>query len=188
MLTEKDLLHIEKAKAKSQLGYNYLYKKYQKTVYFTIFNILKNDSITEDLVIVAFTKAFEKIDSYVENISFEMWLKTIANNIAIDYIRKMKKERFDQSIDEPDTYLQIVANVDDPEQKIIKSENIKQLENALDLLSFEHREIIRLRYYQNYTYEQLAEYFDKPTGTIKSILHKAKKNLANHFHKISQVT
>lgn len=185
MNSDRDLAFIEKAKNGNQAGFNYLYKKYCDTVNFTIKSIIQDEEIIKDLRMLTFTKAFEKINTYVYHISFRMWLKSIANNTTIDYIRKVKKERFDQSIDEPETYLQIIANVDDPEQDIIKSENIKQLKAALKLLSFEHREIIILRYYQNYTYEQLAEYFNKPCGTIKSILHNAKKNLAKHFHKIS---
>ena len=74
---------VEQAKTGSERAFSELYNKYYKTVWFTIYNIVKNRDVTEDLISVVFTKAYMKMDSYTEHISYEMWLKTIAELTAI---------------------------------------------------------------------------------------------------------
>lgn len=53
--------------------------------------VVKNTDIADDLTSVVFTKAYEKLSMYTQHISFNMWLKTIAVNASIDYIRRNKK-------------------------------------------------------------------------------------------------
>lgn len=82
---------IKQAKEGKQHAFTQLYNRYHRIIYNTIYNIVHNKDVTDDLVSVTFTKAFFKIASYVNHISFEMWLKTIAINSSIDYIRRTKK-------------------------------------------------------------------------------------------------
>ena len=84
---------VEQARNNEERAFTTLYNKYYTTVWFTVYNIVKNRDVTEDLISIVFTKAFKKLDLYTEHISFEMWLKTIAVNSSIDYIRKMKNEK-----------------------------------------------------------------------------------------------
>lgn len=176
---------VQRIKQGDESAFTILYNHHYKLIRYIISTFTKDDHVIDDLTSITFTKAFQKIESYVNPISFEMWLKTIANNTAIDYIRKMKDQQGNQSIDEPDNYLQLPSTFTDPEQKIINSENLEQLKQAMTLLRSKYRELIELRYYKNYTYEQLADHFGVPQGTIKSDLHKAKKRLRHFFHEIS---
>ena len=77
---------IKQAKEGNQLAFTKLYEKYKQIIYVTIYRIVNNKDAADDLLSITFVKAFSKLDSYVTNISFEMWLKTIAINSSIDYI------------------------------------------------------------------------------------------------------
>lgn len=180
-----ELQLIEKVKNGDESAFTPLYNKYYNLIRYIIFTFVKNTDVTDDLVSVTFTKAFQKIGSYVNPISFEMWLKTIANNTAIDYIRKTKDQQTDQSIDTPDNCLQLVSDMFNPEQEIIKKETLDQVKQAMTHLRSRYREVLELRYYHDYTYNELAEHFGVPLGTIKSDLNKAKKRLRYFFNKIS---
>ena len=81
---------IKQAKEGKQIAFTKLYEKYKQTIYITIYRIVNNRDVADDLTSITFVKAFSKISSYVNNISFEMWLKTIAINSSIDYIPILK--------------------------------------------------------------------------------------------------
>ena len=69
---------------RSEKAFSKIYHHFYKTIWLTIYNIVKNKDIADDLISITFTKVYQKIESFVDNISFEMWLKTIAINTAID--------------------------------------------------------------------------------------------------------
>ena len=81
---------IELAKNGNNRAIAYLYNKYYKVVYNTLLYIVKDKNIAADLTSEVFIKAFNSLDKFYINISFEMWLKTIANNKGIDFIRVYK--------------------------------------------------------------------------------------------------
>ena len=89
---DEDLL-IQQAKLGKQDAFTELYDRHHKLIRYIIYDIVKNEDVADDLLSVTFTKAFSRLESYVNPISFEMWLKTIAINTAIDYIRSSKNEK-----------------------------------------------------------------------------------------------
>ena len=80
---------VEQAKNNKERAFTTLYNKYYTTVWFTVYNLVKNKDVTEDLISVVFTKAFKKLDLYTEHISFEMWLKTIAVNKSLYFFLRV---------------------------------------------------------------------------------------------------
>lgn len=181
---DEDLL-IEQAKLGKQDAFTKLYDRHHKLIRYIIFDIVKNGDVADDLLSVTFTKAFARINSYVNPISFEMWLKTIAVNSAIDYIRSTKNEKQNHYIDSEDNYIQLDNNDLSPEEEIVKRENVEQLKVALRRLRFKYRNILELRYFKGLSYEQLAEELSVPIGTIKSDLNKAKKKLREFYNNIN---
>ena len=59
---------VEQAKNGSERAFSKLYETYYKTMWFTIYNVVKNRDVTEDLISVVFTKAYMKMNSYTEHI------------------------------------------------------------------------------------------------------------------------
>ena len=184
-MNTEELNIIDQAKHGDEKAFNQLYNRYCKLIRYIIFDIVKDDIITQDLVSVTFTKAFSKLDFYRNPISFEAWLKTIAVNTTIDYLRHTKDEDKNYSIDDEDNTLQLTEMSPDPESDMIKTEDIEQLKVALSRLRSKYRNILELRYYQGLSYKELSAKLDIPVGTIKSDLSKAKRKLRELFHKLS---
>lgn len=176
---------IKQAKEGKQAAFTKLYEKYKSTIRTTILQVVKNNDVADDLLSVTFHKAFSKIDSYVNHISFEMWLKTIAINTAIDYIRSSKNEKQNHYIDSEDNYIQLDSNDLSPEEVIMKQETVEQLKVALHKLRSKYRNILELRYFKGLSYEELATELGVPIGTVKSDLNKAKKRLREFFDNIN---
>jgi len=114
-----------------------------------------------------------------------MWLKTIAINTAIDYIRSSKNEKQNHYIDSEDNYIQLDSNDLSPEEVIMKQETVEQLKVALHKLRSKYRNILELRYFKGLSYEELATELGVPIGTVKSDLNKAKKRLREFFDNIN---
>ena len=124
-MTQETINLVEQAKNGSERAFSELYNKYYNTVWFTVYNIVKNKDVTEDLISVVFTKAYTKMDSYTEHVSYEMWLKTIAVNSSIDYIRRMKNEKLNNYIDDEETTIQLSDVTNSPEDDVIIKEKLK---------------------------------------------------------------
>ena len=184
-MNTEELNIIDQAKHGDEKAFNQLYNRYCKLIRYIIFDIVKDDIITQDLVSVTFTKAFSKLDFYRNPISFEAWLKTIAVNTTIDYLRHTMDEDKNYSIDDEDNTLQLTEVSLDPESDMIKTEDIEQLKVALSRLRSKYRNLLELRYYQGLSYKELSAKLDIPVGTIKSDLSKAKRKLKELFHKLS---
>lgn len=169
---------VEQAKNNKEKAFTKLYNEYYNTVWFTIYNIVKNKDVTEDLISVVFTKAFKKLDLYTEHISFEMWLKTIAVNSSIDYIRRMKNEKLNNYIDEDDSPIQLEGFEKSPEEKLILQEQVKLVEKLIPTLKKRYRELL-LAKLEGKSYKDLSEQFALSEDKVKADLHKARKQLRN---------
>lgn len=183
-MKDENLL-IDQAKRGDNKAFTVLYNKYYKLIRYIVFDIIKDDNITKDLVNNIFIKAFNKINSYVNPISFEAWLKTIAVNTTIDWIRATKYDRMNISIDDEVNNIQIESTSSDPESDMIKTQDVKLLEIALSRLRSKYQNLIKGRYYEGLSYEQLSVKLGIPIGTIKSDLCKAKHKLKENFQKLS---
>lgn len=179
---------INQAKQGDEKAFTELYNKHYKLIRYIIFDLIKNDEVANDLASVTFTKAFKKLDTYVNPISFEAWLKTIAVNTVIDYVRATKEKQNEQSIDSDANCIQIESTEADPESNLIKLESADILRVALTRLRSKYRKLLELRYFQGLSYEELSTELGIPIGTVKSDLNKAKHRLRYFFQIISKST
>ena len=184
-MKEEEKILIEKAKHGDEKAFKQLYDNYYRLIRYIIYDAIKDEEATADLLSVTFTKAFKRLDYFVKTISFEAWLKTIAVNTVIDYIRKNKNQQDNISIDNEDNTIQISSD-NDPETDLIKSESIDILRIALTRLRAKYRNLLELRYFGNLSYEELSAELGIPVGTVKSDLNKAKHRLKYYFQKISK--
>lgn len=175
-MTQEIITLVEQAKTGSVRAFNTLYNKYEKTVWFTVYNIVKNRDVADDLVSVVFTKAYMKMESYTEHVSYEMWLKTIAVNSAIDYLRKMKNEKLNNYIDDEETTIQLSDVEKSPEEDLIIKEKLKLTLEAIPTLKKQYRELIQSRI-EGMSYKDIAEKLAIDELTVKSNLNKARQIL-----------
>ncbi len=168
-------------------GFSALYNKYREIVMYTIFNIVKNREVAEDLSSEVFIKIHQKIETFKENISLEMWIKTIAINTSIDFIRRTRKEMRDIYID--DNEIKLDLNEPDgktPESILINKEHKDLLYDAIDSLGERTKEILLLRLIENKSYIEIANEMNISVGTVKHSLHKYKNKIKQSINQQKQ--
>jgi len=181
-----DLLLVEDAKKGNEKAFASLMNRYRDSIYFMLLKMVNNPADAEDLTIEAFGKAFKNIDQYTPSFAFSTWLFMIATNNCIDFIRK--KQASPNTIDHGENGLDLLtiniqSDMPDPEEALINDQKIAILRKIVNQLKSPYREIIELRYYKEYSYEEIASELKIPIGTVKAQLYRAKTLLYNIFTK-----
>ena len=157
-------------------AYGELMKRYKKPVYHMVLKMVRNVDDAEDLTIEAFAKAFKNLHRFKKDYTFSTWLFRIATNNAIDFIRKKKLETFSLNTsfknDNGDS-----VNIDvedhnlDPQEEAIKSQKIELIRIFVTKLPPKYQRLVKLRYFQELSYDEIAKELDAPLGTVKAQLH-----------------
>lgn len=183
---KNDLLLVNEAKKGNEKAFASLMNRYRDSIYYMLLKMVNNPSDAEDLTIEAFGKAFRNIDSYTPRYAFSTWLFMIATNNCIDFVRKKQSSPipFDQGNEGMDNLTSnIQSDLPDPEETLINDQKIAILRKIVNQLKSPYREIIELRYYKEYSYEEIASELNMPIGTVKAQLYRAKTLLYNIFVK-----
>lgn len=179
----KDFNLIDKAQNDGdQKAYAELMDRYRKPLYHTMLKMVKNTDDAEDLTIEAFAKAFRGLAKFKKEYTFSTWLFRIATNNCIDFIRKKKLETMsistsykDDSGD--DVSMEIKDTSLDPIEIAIKTQKVDLMQMIVTKLPHKYQRLVELRYFKEFTYEEIAEKVDIPLGTVKAQLHRAKELL-----------
>lgn len=172
-------LHIEKAKKGDQVAFTYLLDHYWNEVYGFMLKRTENETDSEDITIETFSKAFDKIATYNPEFQFNTWLIAIAKNVHIDLLRKKKSTHFVEITDEEDQQAYNIADTSpSAEDELITEQNLSRLLQFIKELKPHYQEVIQLRYFQEMSYQEIAEQLNEPLSNVKIKLLRAKKLLA----------
>ena len=165
-----------------QKAYAELLNKYRDTLFFMMLKMTNNATDADDLTIEAFGKAFKKIAQYTPDYAFSTWLFKIAANNCIDFLRKNKRILFaDNFFDDEGETFDGPANIPftglDPEEKIIEKQKIQLMHEVVEKLKPHYRTMIELRYFKEWSYEEIAVELKLPIGTVKAQLFRAREFL-----------
>lgn len=170
---------IEKAIDGDQVAFTSLLDMYWNEVYGFMLKRTENETEAEDITIETFSKAFDKIASYNADFQFNTWLIAIAKNVHIDMLRKKKSSLFVDIHDEEDHVAYNVADTTpSAEDKLITEQNLSRLLAFIKELKPHYQEVIQLRYFQELSYQEIAEHLNEPLNNVKIKLLRAKKLLA----------
>jgi len=184
-LSEKakgDLLLVEEAKKGNEKAFASLMNRYRDSIYYMLLKMVNNPHDAEDLTIEAFGKAFRNIESYTPKFAFSTWLFKIATNNCVDFVRKkqVSPTPMDQLQDSLDNLtINIQSDLPDPEESLINHQKIAALKDIVSQLKPRYKALIELRYYKEYSYEEIAAELNLPIGTVKAQLYRAKTLLYN---------
>jgi len=162
-------------------AFNELMSRHRDPVFFMLLERVNDEELAKELTIEAFGKAFNKIHLYTPKFAFSTWLYTIARNNMIDHLRKKKVSTI--SIDKVndsnnDTKIfQIPSENLNPEKQLEKKQRIKILRNIVEKLKPTYRTLVKLRYFKEYTYDEISVEMDIPLGTVKAKLFRAREQL-----------
>lgn len=193
-LSEKakhDLELVERAREGDQQAYAQLLGKYRDAIYYMLLKMVNNPVDADDLTMEAFGKAFKSLDQYTPNFAFSTWLFKIASNNCIDHIRKKRGTTvsLDQSVDGDDALTPsslIQSDTPDPELNMINKQKITMMHDVVSKLKPRYRKLIELRYFKQYSYEEISEQLELPIGTVKAQLFRARELLLNILNRIGE--
>ena len=170
---------IEKAKKGDQAAFTFLLDFYWNEVYGFMLKRTENETNAEDITIETFSKAFDKIASYNPEFQFNTWLIAIAKNVHIDLLRKKKSGLFIEITDDENQQAYNIADTTpSAEDELITEQNLSQLLQFIKELKPHYQEVIQLRYFQEMSYQEIANKIDEPLSNVKIKLLRAKKLLA----------
>jgi RNA polymerase sigma-70 factor, ECF subfamily len=176
--------YINKAKLGDQVAFTYLLDHYWNEVYAFMLLRTENETDAEDITIETFSKAFDKIASYNPEFQFNTWLIAIAKNVHIDLLRKKKSSLFTNISDEEDDIAYSIADsTPSAEDKLITEQNLSRLLQYIKELKPAYQEVIQMRYFQEMSYQEIAEDLNEPLNNVKVKLLRAKKLLAEIISK-----
>lgn len=168
-----------------EAAYRELIRRYQRPVFSLAYRMVRDRELAEDLAQETFIKVLNAIDSYRPEYKFSSWIFKIANNAAIDHLRRRSLNTL--SLDgsphasTPDaieaTTLQIGDGAENQLDAVAARELGAQIEAAIGQLRPEYRSCILLRHVDGRPYEEIAEMLDLPLGTVKTYIHRARNEL-----------
>lgn len=177
---------VQLASEGDQKAYAELLGRYRDAIYYMLLKMVNNPIDAEDLTIEAFGKAFKNIEQYTPNFAFSTWLFKIASNNCIDFIRKKRGSQIsiDQGLEEKDTISDAIqASTLDPEENLIKQQKEILTRTIVTKLKPRYRRLIELRYFKEFSYDEIAKELDLPIGTVKAQLFRARELLYNILKK-----
>lgn len=176
---------VEYAAAGREAAYRELIRRYQRPVFSLIYRIVRDRELAEDLTQETFIKVLNAIGGYRPEYKFSSWIFKIANNAAIDQLRRRALKTVSihgapnaESADAIEaTTLQIGDARESQLDELTSRELGSQIERAIGHLRPEYRSCILLRHVEGRSYEEIAELLDLPLGTVKTYIHRARNEL-----------
>jgi RNA polymerase sigma-70 factor (ECF subfamily) len=184
-LSEKaqvDFKLVQLAVKGDQKSYAELMSRYKDSIYFMLLKMVNNRDDADDLTIEAFGKAFKNLHQYTPDFAFSTWLFKIATNNCIDFIRRKRKFTFsiDKSMENDsgqEMQFEIKSPLLDPEEKMIKKQKALLMRDVVEKLKPRYKRLVELRYFQERSYEEIADELKLPLGTVKAQLFRAREFL-----------
>lgn len=183
MLTDQEV--VRHAVIGREAAYRELIRRYQRPVFSLVFRMVRDRELAEDLAQETFVKVLNAIDSYRPEYKFSSWIFKIANNAAIDHLRRRNLDTLSldgsphaetaEAIEA--TTLQLSDGQESPLDEVASRELGTQIERAINALRPEYRSCILLRHVDGRPYEEIAEILDLPLGTVKTYIHRARNEL-----------
>lgn len=176
----EDFKLIDMAVDGDEQAYAKLLARYKRPVYHMILKMVRNVDDSEDLTIESFAKAFKSLHKFKKDFTFSTWLFRIATNNTIDFIRKKRLNTMSISNTYTDDDGQSVSiEVEDgslnPQEEAIKAQKIELIQLFVTMLPAKYQKLVRLRYYNELSYEEIALELEAPLGTVKAQLHRARE-------------
>ncbi|MDC1107386.1 sigma-70 family RNA polymerase sigma factor [Prolixibacteraceae bacterium] len=175
-----DQIWVERALNGSSVAYSELLQRHYGSVYQWVKTIVPSDQEAEDLSIESFTKAFLNLSSYNKEYAFSTWIFRIAKNHSIDYLRKRslpltftdKPYLLEQGM-----HQSLLDFSETPETILHKQDFTCAVHGMVSCLSPQYSKLIELRYFHDYSYDEISKALNLSVDIIKVQLFRAKKRL-----------
>lgn len=186
-INEVEFGYVRKVLEGDTHAFQYLQQKYHKLILNLIRKMIRDEDDVEDLAQETFIKAYKALSSFQFGFSFSAWLYRIASNTCIDFLRKKRFPTISLSQTVPGNDEEYEIEIADqtfvPDLTVMNEERRAALNNAIESLPENYRNIIKLRHEEELDYKDIAERLDMPLGTVKAHLFRARKVLYDALKK-----
>jgi RNA polymerase sigma-70 factor (ECF subfamily) len=179
----EDFRLIDMAVGGDDKAYAKLLQRYKRPVYHVILKMVRNVDDAEDLMMESFSKSFRSLHRFKKDFTFSTWLFRIATNNTIDFIRKKKLNTLsientftDDDGGSVSIDIQDKGNLD-PQEEAIRLQKEELMQVFVNMLPPKYQKLVRLRYFHELSYEEIAAELEAPLGTVKAQLHRARELL-----------
>jgi RNA polymerase sigma-70 factor (ECF subfamily) len=182
-LPDADLVSL--AQEGKEAAYRELVRRYERPVFSLIYRMVRDREVAEDLAQDSFIKVLNHIDRYRPEFKLSSWLFKIANNVAIDHLRRRQLDTVSMdgsphastAAEIEATQLEIAAQQETALEEMEARELGSAIERAIASLRPEYRSCIMLRHVEGRSYEEIAATLNLPLGTVKTYIHRARHQL-----------
>lgn len=164
-------LPVPQARAGEPAAWDVLFRRYQLPLYVYIFELVRHEQTSLDLVQETFIAATRHLAGLREDAKFGSWLFGIAHQKCLQHWRKRTEDLYDEVPEPPDDF------DDSPDDLLIRQEQEKEFMNVLDQLPPPQRSVLLLHFIEDFSLEEISRITETQVGTVKSRLHYAKKSL-----------
>jgi RNA polymerase sigma-70 factor, ECF subfamily len=162
-----------------------LIRRYERPVFSLIYRMVRDNTVAEDLAQDTFIKVLNHLDKYRPEFKFSSWLFKIANNVAIDHLRKRQLDTVSMdgsphamtAAEADASSFELADQAESPLDELASRELGAIIEQAIGSLRPEYRNCIMLRHVEGRSYEEIAATLDLPLGTVKTYIHRARHQL-----------
>lgn len=160
-------------------AYKELFARYQKKLFTYIFHLVGNKDEAEDILQNVFQKTFKNIEHFDTDRKFSSWIYRIAHNEAVNFLKR-KSKRYTVSWEDVATSkdkLEMATNDEPLEDRFTREQVVKDVDDALAQLPKKYQQVLKLRYFQEYSYDIISGILNKPVNTVGTLINRAKRKL-----------
>jgi len=176
---------VARAQRGREDAFSEIVRRYERPVFSLIFRMVRDSETAEDLAQDTFVKVLNHIDKYRPEFKLSSWLFKIANNVAIDHLRRRRLDTVSMSgsphassaQDIEATSFDVEGGGESPLEVLESRELGSAIERAIASLRPEYRSCVMLRHVEDRSYEEIAATLDLPLGTVKTYIHRARHQL-----------
>ncbi|MEI7891045.1 MAG: RNA polymerase sigma factor [bacterium] len=176
-MTDNELISIV-VKKRPQL-YAEILLRYQKKLFIYIYHLVGNKEETEDILQNVFLKAYKNIKHFDVDRKFSSWIYRIAHNETVNFLKR-KGKRYTVSWEDISTKkdrLDIAIDDEKLEDKMEHQEIASKMKLAIAKLPLKYQQVLKMRYFQEYSYQKIGKLLNKPQNTVGTLINRAKKKL-----------
>lgn len=168
---------VLQAQQGDRAAFGELVKMHQKRAYAIAYGFVGNREDALEMAQEAFARAYQAMDRFDTKMPFYPWLYRIVRNTCLNHIKK-RRRRGETSLDGlMESGFDVASKVTAPDESAILADLRRDIVEALERVSDDHREIILLRHLHEHSYNEIAEFLEIPPGTVMSRLYAARRSL-----------
>jgi len=169
-------------------NFRILIEQYRKLVSHIVCRLVSNPNDRDELGQEIFIKIYQNLQSFQFQSKLSTWIGRIAHNACLNYLRKKRIPLYDDQIANEDEKDENIASINDvksqtflPDESLNQSQVSSFLNQEIESLPCQHREIISLFHLDNMSIKEICEIMKLPEGTVKSYLFRSRKILKDRL-------